>query len=587
MDISYSEALVVGGGLAGLRAAIELKERGIDVVLISIVPPLRSHSSAAMGGVQAALASSFMGASDSPCLHYQDTINGGAGIADPAVVDYFCHSVIDSVYQLDSWGVPWTRVSAGERILSDGRMIVEKKDNHGKITARNFGGTAQWRTCYCSDSTGHNLMRAHLRRSAAVGLPIVDRMQALSLIMSDNTCEGVTALDLRTGKIKLFQSKATLLATGGYGRLFEYSTNGSICNGAGQALVLSISGGTLSNMEAVQFHPTALMPSSVLITEGCRGDGGYLYNNKMERFMLKYAPEAKELASRDVISRSMILEERLGNACQGDSGSHFWLDIRHLGREHISTHLREVAENAFCFAGVDPVHDLIPVYPAQHYTMGGIRTDKSLSTEKYGISGLFAAGEAACWDLHGFNRLGGNSLGETIVAGEFAAVTMSDYIQKKGSRLSVSAADDEFGKQSERLLRLEKQSGKPGLSYVSIISSVQSLMSRYAGVFRNEEGLNTARLELNRLLEQEPDAAIAGSFSATSPETTAALECRGMVKLALAVVGCALKRKESRGCHNRDDYPEMSEEFCKRTLCRWNSISESIEIDYEDISPQG
>ncbi|MBN2435898.1 MAG: fumarate reductase flavoprotein subunit [Spirochaetes bacterium] len=584
MEIIYSQALVIGGGLAGLRAAIELKERGLDVTVLSLVPPLRSHSSAAMGGVQAALATSCMGARDSVALHFEDTMKGGAYMSDPEVVNCFCNRVIDSVYQLDSWGVPWTRITAGRRVLSDGRVISESFESHGKIAARNFGGTAQWRTCYCSDTTGHNMMRALLRKAAGSGVKIIDRIRALSLISEDNRCYGVTALDLRSGKIRVFTSSTTLIATGGIGRIFKYSTNGSICTGSGQALVLQSPGGTLANMEAVQFHPTALVPSSVLVTEGCRGDGGYLYNSKMERFMEKYSPDKKELASRDIVSRSMILEERIGNAVENTWGNHFWLDIRHLGKEHIDRHLREVSENSICFAGVDPVKDLIPVYPAQHYAMGGIRTDISLSAQNYGIAGLFAAGESACWDLHGFNRLGGNSLGETVVSGELAAEGMCENFSNNGYTPSAAVITKEYKRQCERLVKLEEKAGSNGVTFSKLTFDLRSVMSRYAGVFRNEEGLKLAKKELGRILEKVDGAVVSKNFYSMSPEIENALECRGMILLAMTVVEGALARKESRGCHNRDDYPDMAEEYQKRTLTRWNNDTQSVMIDYEDVS---
>lgn len=568
-SIIYSDFLVIGAGLAGERAAIEAVQSGLDVKIVTLVPPRRSHSSAAQGGMQAAFGYSEMSKDDSSFEHFKDTVRGSDWGCDQKTAGLFCDSAVDAVKELDGWGVPWTRIN-------------DKSGNDGLIAARNFGGTAKWRTCYCADGTGHSLMMAMDNTTAKYGIPVFDRCEAVSLIMNEDRCTGAIVLDLRSGKPVSFIAKAVLIATGGYGQLFEKTTNALICNGTGLSLVLNTGKGVLANMEAVQFHPTATVPDCLLITEGCRGDGGFLLDVNFHRFMPDYEPEAEDLASRDVVARRMIRHIADGFGVKSNYGMHLWLDIRHLGKKHIADNLREVREMCINFLGIDPVNELIPVYPAQHYSMGGIRTDINCCCEDYGIKGLFAAGESACWDIHGFNRLGGNSLAETVVAGKIAGRKASDWIRLNNPEISMSCAEHELKCQSERIRKIMEKSG--GVNCFEIKSSMKKILTESAGVFRNKRDLEKALAELKELLKKSENVSLKMKPAYSSPELPEALRITGMIHLALCIVKGALLREESRGAHYREDFPNRNDElWLKRSLFRLNSDSGEPEVFYENV----
>ncbi|MBT8444860.1 MAG: fumarate reductase flavoprotein subunit, partial [Gammaproteobacteria bacterium] len=378
MKIIYTDVLVIGGGLAGLRAAIAARRRGHEVITLSLVPPKRSHSAAAQGGMQASLANCVKGAGDNEDVHFQDTVRGSDWGADQEVVRMFVNTSPKAVRELAAWGVPWNRVSKGPReVVINGEKveIVEKDEAHGLITARDFGGTKKWRTNYVSDGTGHSMLYAVSDQAIAESIPVHERVEALSLIHDQGRCQGAIARNLITGELSAYVSRATCLATGGFGRIYRVSTNAVINEGIGAAIALETGLATLGNMEAVQFHPTAIFPAGILVTEGCRGDGGLLLDGAGHRFMPDYEPESKELASRDVVSRRMEQHIMAGHGIESRFGSHLWLDIRLLGRGHIDKNLREVKEICSYFLGIDPAQELVPVRPAQHYSMGGVRTD--------------------------------------------------------------------------------------------------------------------------------------------------------------------------------------------------------------------
>lgn len=583
MSSYYSDLLVVGGGLAGERAAVEAASQGLDVIIMSLVPPRRSHSCAAQGGMQASLANCAMGKGDSPKVHFEDTVRGSDWGADQEVVKYFTEKAPEAVLEMSSFGVPWNRVVSGKRQYS-GKIIEESQEDEGLITARNFGGTAKWRTCYCSDGTGHSLLNAMDSKAVSLNIPVHDRTEAVSLVVKEKKCTGVVALDLRTGKTVRYISKTVLIATGGYGQIFRDSTNALICEGTGMSLVLKAAGGVLGNPEAVQFHPTGLVPSNILITEGCRGDGGYLLDKNMHRFMPDYEPVAKELASRDVVSRRIQEHINKGYGVKSKHGEHVWLDIRHLGKKHIDTYLREVKDICVSFLGINPVRDLIPVRPVQHYSMGGIRTDKDCHCGQYGIEGLFAAGEAACWDLHGFNRLGGNSVAETVVAGKTAGEKIAEYVKGRDIVLySDDVTKDEVEIQSKIKSILERKN-ENGMTVNSIRKKMENILTEKCGLFRTEMTLNEAKTELEELLENSKNITLMGAANIDSPEVFHALRMDGMLKLALCIVVSALERKESRGSHFRVDYPERNDvDWMKRTLCKWSEKENKPEIFYENV----
>ena len=407
MQIIYTDVLVIGGGLAGQRAAIGAKRRGQEVIVLSLVPAKRSHSSAAQGGMQASLGNCLGGSGDNEDIHFTDTVRGSDWGADQDVVRMFTHTAPKAIRELAAWGVPWNRVQRGDREITvngEKQTITEKDEAHGLITSRNFGGTQKWRACYVSDGTGHAMLYTMSNQAIAANIPVHERMEAMALIHEDGRCCGAIVRNLMTGELLAYVAKATCIATGGFGRIYRVSTNAIINEGMGAAIALETGIATLGNMEAIQFHPTGIFPAGILVTEGCRGDGGLLLDGSQHRFMPDYEPEKAELASRDVVSRRMEEHITAGHGAPSRFGEHLWLDIRLLGAQHINTKLREVKEICQYFLGVDPAHDLIPVRPAQHYSMGGVRTNHRGESPQ--LRGLFSAGESACWDMHGFQPPG-------------------------------------------------------------------------------------------------------------------------------------------------------------------------------------
>ena len=395
--------MCIGAGLAGERVAIEAAKAGFNVICLSIVPPRRSHSCCAQGGMQAALGNSIMGDGDCPEIHFNDTVKGSDWGCDQEVARIFAKTAPIAMREMAFLGCPWNRVVPGEHTYFKGGkpfQATEKAENEGLIHSRAFGGTAKWRTCYTSDGTGHEVLYTLDNRAIQLGVTVHDRMQAEALIHDGDQCMGCVARDLRTGELVGYFAKATLIATGGYGRIYRATTNSVICDGGGHIIALDTGIVPLGNMEAVQFHPTGTVPTDILVTEGCRGDGGTLLDKNEYRFMPDYEPEKAELASRDVVSRRMTEHMRKGFGVKSPYGEHLWLDIRHLGEKHIKTNLREVYDICTCFLGVDPVTQLIPVRPTQHYSMGGIRTNKDGAV--YGMKGLFSNGESG---LLGYARL--------------------------------------------------------------------------------------------------------------------------------------------------------------------------------------
>ena len=376
----------------------------------------------------------------------------------------FAETAPIAVREMAAWGIPWNRVVPGKGIYyKAGKEYekVEKKEKEGLITARDFGGTAKWRTCYTSDGTGHTLLFTMDNEVVRLGVTVHDRVEAIALIHDGETCMGVVARCLKTGKIRVYLAKATLIATGGYGRIYRETTNAVICTGDGATLALNTGLVPIGNPEAIQFHPTGIVPTNILVTEGCRGDGGTLKDVNGERFMHIYEPGKQELASRDVVSRWMTHHMRLGKGVPSPYGPHLWLDIRHLGAHHIKTKLREVEEICNEFLDVDPITQMIPVRPAHHYSMGGVRTNKDGAA--YGLKGLFAAGEGACWDMHGFNRLGGNSLAETIVAGRIVGEKISEFLQGYQVDFKTGVISDAVKKQRQLIddvIKGKKRQGK-------------------------------------------------------------------------------------------------------------------------------
>ncbi|MBA3026718.1 MAG: fumarate reductase flavoprotein subunit [Sulfurimonas sp.] len=587
MKIIYTDVLIIGGGLAGLRVATGVKERGHDAVVLTLVPPKRSHSSAAQGGMQASLANSTMGEGDNEDVHFSDTIKGSDWGADQEVARMFVHCAPKAIRELAAWGVPWSRVKKGDRtaiINAQKVTITEKEEAHGLITARDFGGTKKWRTCYTSDGTGHSMLYAMDNKAHKEKIEIHERQEAISLIVDDGRCYGAVSRNLMTGELVAYVSKATTVATGGYGRIYSVSTNAIICQGIGQAIALETGIATLGNMEAIQFHPTAIVPVGILTTEGCRGDGGLLLDKDGYRFMPDYEPDKKELASRDVVSRRMTEHIRKGKGVKSRYGDHLWLDITILGREHIEKNLREVKEICENFLGIDPAVDWIPVRPTQHYSMGGIRT--KYTGESQTLKGLYSCGEAACWDMHGFNRLGGNSVSETVVAGMLIAEYISDFCDSHESSMHIHSSKIEQALAVEKAKIEKLLTNTNGEDTYVLRRRMEEIMMEKVGIFRNGKDLQEAVDELEELYKRSQNIEVHRSKSrAANPALVNAYRTQKMLKVALTVAYGALLRQESRGAHSREDFPERDDEnWLKRTITSWPDANQTLPtVSYEEI----
>jgi len=586
MHTISTDVLVIGGGLAGQRAAIGARRRGHEVIVLSLVPAKRSHSAAAQGGMQASLGNCLGAAGDNEDVHFADTVRGSDWGADQEVVRMFAHTAPKAIRELAAWGVPWTRVRRGERqITEDGKKktIREADAAHGLIDSRNFGGTAKWRACYVADGTGHAMLYTMSNQAIAAGIPVHERMEALALIHDGERCCGALARNLMSGEIVAYMARATCIATGGFGRIYRVSTNAVINEGMGAAIALETGVATLGNMEAVQYHPTGIFPAGILVTEGCRGDGGLLLDGEQHRFMPDYEPEKKELASRDVVSRRMEQHIAAGHGATSRFGEHLWLDIRLLGEDHINGKLREVKEICQYFLGIDPSRELIPVRPAQHYSMGGVRTDRH--GQSPGLRGLFAVGEAACWDMHGFNRLGGNSVAETVVAGMIVGESIANFCESEPGQLSISTKlIDEFTRREiDRLAALANHKGKE--SAVDLARLMQETMTARVGIFRDGENLQQAVDTLRDLQRRSADIGLRNSRPGANPELVVAYRLQRMLKLALCVACGALQRTESRGAHYRADYPQRNDLlWMKRTLASWPEAASDLPLlDYEPL----
>ncbi|MFL1705761.1 fumarate reductase flavoprotein subunit [Campylobacter sp. MOP7] len=593
MNIKYCDALVIGGGLAGLRAAVAAGEKGLSTIVLSLIPVKRSHSAAAQGGMQASLGNSKMSEGDNEDVHFADTVKGSDWGCDQEVARMFCQTAPKAIRELAAWGVPWTRITKGERsaiINAQKTTIVEKEEVHGLIHSRDFGGTKKWRTCYTADATGHTMLFAVANEALKHNVEIHDRKEAIALIHQNNRCYGAIVRDLVNGEVTAYVSKGTLIATGGYGRVYKHTTNAVVCEGIGAAIALETGIAQLGNMEAVQFHPTPIVPSGILLTEGCRGDGGILRDVDGYRFMPDYEPEKKELASRDVVSRRIMEHIRKGKGVKSPYGEHVWLDISILGREHIEKNLRDVQEICEIFNGIDPADTELdengigkgwaPILPMQHYSMGGIKTKPN--GESPTLAGLFSAGEAACWDMHGFNRLGGNSVSETVVAGMIVGDYFADYCKSHDIEINTKDIEKFVKSQNDYLQGLLDKEGK--FNVFEIKNKMKDIMWDYVAIFRTGEGLETAVRELEELYKHSLDVKVANKNLFGNPELEEAYRVPKMLKLALCVAYGALLRTESRGAHSREDYPKRDDaNWLNRTLTSWKEGATMPTVEYEPL----
>lgn len=535
--------IIVGGGLAGLRAAIAAAERGVDCAVLSLVHPVRSHSGAAQGGVNASLGNHPDATEDDPASHAFDTVKGSDYLGDQDAIRILCEEAPRRIYEFEHWGAPFSR-------FTDGR-----------IAQRPLGGASHPRACYAADKTGHYLLHTAYERAVALGLRVYEEMSVQDLVVDDGRCLGLVAYDLKRGSIVGFAADAVVLATGGSGRVYGRSTSALINIGAGVAMAYR-AGVPIKDPEFVQFHPTTLHGTNILMTEGCRGEGGYLLNSENERFMERYAPQFMELAPRDLVARSIQREIDEGRGI--DQRPYVHLDLRHLGVSVIEEKLPGIRDLCVHFAGIDPVDQPIPIQPGQHYTMSGIDVACDGTTC---LDGLYAVGEAACISVHGANRLGGNSLLETIVfgarVGEKAAADAgrSDGGAEKGVP-AVEAAVHAFR------IRLEERMSNPGTGDpYRMRARVTEMMDNHVQVFRTRSGLEEAVAGLHGIRARYDDVGIRNRGKVFNLDMLRVLELDAMIDLALAAAVGALAREESRGAHSRADFPARDDtEWLKHTL---------------------
>jgi succinate dehydrogenase / fumarate reductase flavoprotein subunit len=560
--IHQHEVIIIGGGLTGLQAAISFADSGIDCAIISKVHPLRSHSVAAQGGMNASLGNvqGEDGTEDSWESHAFDTVKGSDYLADQDAVELMCREAPRTVIELEHMGTVWSRLE------------------NGKIAQRPFGGAGFPRTCYAADRTGHNILNTLYEQAVDREIPFYEEFFVTSLITKDQRCTGCTALEIKTGQIHGFNAKAVLMATGGFGRIFNKSTNALINTGDGQVLSL-YAGAPLNDMEFVQFHPTTLYGTNILISEGARGEGGILLNNRNERFMEFYAPNSVDLAPRDVVARSIEQEIIEG---RGFDGGYVHLDLRHLGADRIMERLPGIRQIAMDFAGVDPINEPIPVQPGQHYSMGGIDVDINGVTN---IQGLYAAGECACISVHGANRLGGNSLLETVVFGRLVAEKIIDDVQNMNpphepvsTHEHVKMAMQDVENKIEDIIQ---RKGKENI--FNIKDMMTRTMSDKFGISREQEKMQKGLKDIKNIQEKISNVSIQNKDRKFNQALIQYLEIEGMLLLAETIARGAIARKESRGSHKRIDYPERNDlKFLKHTQVELRD--DKIHVSYKDVN---
>jgi succinate dehydrogenase / fumarate reductase, flavoprotein subunit len=528
------DVLVVGAGLAGMRAAIEAFDAGADVAIISKIHPVRSHSGAAEGGINAALGNA---SDDSPEKHAFDTVKGSDYLGDQDAIEVLCNEAPGDVYQLERWGAVFSRT------------------DEGAIAQRPFGAAGEPRTAYAADITGHVLIHVLYEQLMKRDIRVYEEYFAWKLVVDDDRCQGVIAWNILHGGVASIGAKTTIICTGGAGRLYVGTTNAYACTGDGMALALRV-GVALEDMEMMQFHPTTLSPTGVLITEGCRGEGAYLLNSEGERFLKDYAPNAMELASRDVISRAEQTEIDEGRGVDGN----VLLDLRHLGAEKILERLHGTRELSMVFAGVDPIRDPIPVRPGAHYHMGGVDTDVWGRTS---LEALYAAGECACVSVHGANRLGGNALMETITFGKRAGEHAAEWALTHTTVTVPESAEADAERELKALL--DRTEGERPWS---IRDELAQTMHENFGVFRREDQMQRQGEIVAALQERYERVVVDDKGDVFNNDLTQALELGFLLELAESMVMAGLARRESRGAHARPyDYPDRDDEdYLKHTI---------------------
>jgi succinate dehydrogenase / fumarate reductase flavoprotein subunit len=541
------DIVVIGGGLAGMRAAVEAAERGADVAIVSKMHPVRSHSGAAQGGINAALGNRE---EDSPENHAFDCAKGSDYLGDQDSIEAMAEDAPRQIIWLEHRGCIFSR-------LPDGR-----------IAQRPFGGAGSPRTCYSADVTGLVILHTLWEQLERFGVKVYEEYFATALAIEDGIGAGVVAYNIRSGELELVTAKATIFATGGLGRVYRKTTNGYASTGDGMAIAYR-AGIPLMDMEFVQFHPTSLKENGVLLSEAARGEGAYLLNSEGERFMFKYAPNKGELASRDVVSRAEWTEITEGRGVDGC----VMLDLRHLGREKILERLPQIRELALDATGKDAIDTPIPILPGMHYAMGGIETDKWGATR---VPGVYAAGECACVSVHGANRLGGNSLLETIVFGARSAQHAAEYVKSVGD---VKPGERTLASEKERIAGILARTG--GVRHTEVRKAINDAMSDHAFIFRDDAELRTGMNELRTAREMASTMTVSDKSKTFNTDLVGLLETEFLTDIAAPIMLGALNREESRGAQARTDFPDRDDEkWMKHTLMRYQGQTSDPVADY-------
>ncbi len=567
METINTDVAIIGAGGAGLRAAIAVAEAdpSLKVALISKVYPMRSHTVAAEGG-----AAGVIKDNDSFDHHFHDTVSGGDWLCDQDAVDLFVHEAPRELTRIEHWGCPWSR------------------EPDGHVAVRPFGGMKVERTWYAADKTGFHLL--HTLFQTSLKYPTIERFDeyfSTDLVVVDNCCHGVTAIEMRTGQLRFFRAKSIIIATGGAGRVFPFTTNGAIKTGDGMAMAYR-AGVPLKDMEFVQYHPTGLPGTGILITEGSRGEGGILVNKDGYRYLQDYnlgppdpwpRKKAMELGPRDRLSQAFWHEQKKGRTISTDYGDVVHLDLRHLGEAKINERLPMVRELSQSSVGVDPVREPIPVRPVVHYTMGGIDTDIDAATS---VDGLYAAGECACVSINGANRLGSNSLTELLVFGARAGHGAADFAKQSHAGSAEQDIQTVAGAAEDRVLELFRRSdGTESIS--GLRREMNEAMEAGAGIYRSEDLLQTCTGKMHEIRERYKEVLLTDKSNVFNTDLIEALELGSMIDVASAMACSALQRTESRGSHQRLDYPDRNDEdFLKHSLARY-SLADMPSVEYCDV----
>jgi succinate dehydrogenase / fumarate reductase, flavoprotein subunit len=561
------DALVVGAGGAGLMSAIYLaRQPGLKTAVISKLYPTRSHTGAAQGGIGAALGNHE---EDHPEWHAFDTVKGADYLGDQDAIDVMCAEAPEVIIELEHMGLPFSRTA-------DGKIAQRPFGGH----SHHFGQGPVRRSCYAADRTGHMILQTLYQNCIKHGVDFFDEFQVVDLLISEGRCAGVVAYHVDSGDLHVFHAKAVCFATGGFGRVWSISSNAHACSGDGAAIALR-RGLPLEDMEFYQFHPTGIARLGILITEGVRGEGGVLRNDHGERFMERYAPTMKDLASRDVVARSIYLEIRDGRGINGKK--YVYLDATHLGSEVIEKKLPDIADFCRTYLGVDPVREPMPIQPTAHYAMGGIPTDiwgRVITDDQNSVlPGFYAAGETACVSVHGANRLGTNSLLDLVVFGKRAGVDMIRFCQEADLPPLPADATAPIAEEFRRLLEPQK-----GESAGRIREEMQDVMMDHVSVFREEPGIRTAIEKVKELKERFRNVVVMDKGKRFNMDLLEAWELGNLLDLAEVTAVCALNRTESRGAHSREDYPNRDdEEWLKHTLA-YADENGNIELSYKPVT---